>query len=84
MRSKCEDIARREARLEAERGRLSVLQDAKSRLASELAEERARGEGLQARLHDVTTLHITLQREKDAMQEKLTQVRQLYMYNMHV
>ena len=63
-----------ETELRAGQQQLSHLQSESQRLVVELKEERGKTERLQGLLHEATSHQITLQHQKDALQEKVDQV----------
>ena len=63
-----------ETELRASQQQVSHVHSEFQRLAVELKEERGKTERLQGLLHEATSHQITLQHQKDAMQQKVDQV----------
>ena len=63
-----------ETELRASQQQLSHLHSESQRLVVELKEERGKTERLQGLLHEATSHQITLQHQKDTLQEKVDQV----------
>ena len=63
-----------ETELRASQQQVSHTHSECQRLAVELKEERGKTERLQGLLHEATSHQITLQHQKDALQQKMDQV----------
>lgn len=63
-----------EAEVKAEQQRLMSLQSECQQLGSEVREERGKVERLQGLLHEATSKQVTLQYQKDALQQQMDQV----------
>ena len=78
MQSKREELTRWEAGLQSKQQQVSSMESECQRLSGELRGEREKAERLQGLLHDTTSKLVILQQQKDALQQKVDQVSNMY------
>ena len=75
LQSKHNELSRWEAELKGDKDKMASLQSQLTKLGAELRTERDKADQLQSLLHEATGRQIALQGQKDALQQRVDQVR---------
>ena len=75
LQSRHIELSRWEAELKGDKDKMASLQSQLTKLGAELQTERDKADQLQSLLHEATGRQIALQGQKDALQQRVDQVR---------